>query len=311
VKDAAGGFSILLRPFDPWKSPLCTCPAKLSLNPYTGCSHGCLYCYASSYIPHFGEVRPKVDLIARLKREIRKIKNGVIISISNSSDPYPPLEREMELTRRCIELLAEKDVMLQMVTKSDIVARDSDLLMNIPSTVSITITTLNDPLAKRLEPGAPLPRRRLAAIRQLSKKGIPVSARIDPLIPLINEMEIEDLISAVCKAGACHIISSTYKAKPDNWKRLSNCFSEECEVLRPLYFDHGQIMSGSRYLPVELRAELLRRVNDVCLENAITFSTCREDLFKPTDISCDGSHLIKNTWNYSRAPNKSDWLAFF
>jgi hypothetical protein len=154
-----------------------------------------------------------------------------------------------------------------------------------------------------LEPGAPLPRRRLAAIRQLSKKGIPVSARIDPLIPLINEMEIEDLISAVCKAGACHIISSTYKAKPDNWKRLSNCFSEECEVLRPLYFDHGQIMSGSRYLPVELRAELLRRVNDVCLENAITFSTCREDLFKPTDISCDGSHLIKNTWNYSRAPN--------
>lgn len=235
-----------------------------------------------------------MDLIARLKREIRRIKNGVLISISNSSDPYPPQERGMELTRRCIELLAKRDVRLQMVTKSDIVARDSDLLMNMPATVSITMTTLNDSLAKRLEPGAPLPRRRLAAIGQLVKKGIPVSARIDPLIPLINEMEIVDLISTVCKAGASHIISSTYKAKPDNWKRLSNCFSEECKVLRPLYFEQGQIISGSRYLPLEVRAELLGRVNDVCLKNGVTFSTCREDLLKPAEISCDGSHLIPN-----------------
>ena len=85
---------MILRPFDPWKGQLCTCPPKLSLNPYTGCPHGCLYCYASSYIPRFAECRPKVDLLKRLARESSKIRPKTLVALSNSSDPYPPLEKE-------------------------------------------------------------------------------------------------------------------------------------------------------------------------------------------------------------------------
>jgi hypothetical protein len=92
---------MILGPFDPWKSQLCTCPAKLSLNPYTGCPHGCLYCYASSYILRFAECRPKVDLLKRLARDTAKVKPGTLVALSNSSDPYPPQEKDyLRLSRR-------------------------------------------------------------------------------------------------------------------------------------------------------------------------------------------------------------------
>jgi len=91
---------MILRAFDPWKSELCTCPDKLSLNPYTGCPHGCLYCYASSYIPCFSSCRPKADLLRRLDREAARIGPGPFVAISNSSDPYPPMEEDLGLTRQ-------------------------------------------------------------------------------------------------------------------------------------------------------------------------------------------------------------------
>jgi DNA repair photolyase len=191
-------------------------------------------------------------------------------------------------------LLKELDFRLQVVTKSDIVVRDSDLLIEMPATVSITVTTLRDPISCLLEPSAPLPERRLAAIRKLSHAKIPVSARIDPIIPFINDAEIESLVSAVSRAGARHVISSTYKARPDNWKRLCRAFAGETAALGPLYFEKGQRIESSHYLPFELRREILGRVKEAALKNGITFSTCREDIFKPSGISCDGSHLIRN-----------------
>ena len=118
---------MILRPFDPWKSSVCTCPAKLSLNPYTGCPHGCLYCYASSYIPKFQDCRPKVDLHKRLEREAAKIKPGTLVAMSNSSDPYPLMEKDLRLSRGCLEILKKRDLRVQIVTKSDLVVDDADL----------------------------------------------------------------------------------------------------------------------------------------------------------------------------------------
>ncbi len=128
----------LITKFDPWQSKLCTCPFKLTFNPYTGCDHRCVYCYASSYIPKFFECKPKKDLTGRLEREAAKL-NGELISISNSSDPYPNLERELGLTRKCLEILTKQKCKIQIITKSDIVARDVDLLRKKPSMVSLTI----------------------------------------------------------------------------------------------------------------------------------------------------------------------------
>jgi DNA repair photolyase len=144
----------LISKFDPWRSKLCTCPSKLSFNPYTGCDHACVYCYASSYIPKFFNCRPKKDLIPRLEREAKKLK-GELISIANSSDPYPNLEAKTGLMRKCLEALSRHDCKIQIVTKSSLVLRDIDILKKIPSMVTLTITTDDDNISKVIEPHAP------------------------------------------------------------------------------------------------------------------------------------------------------------
>ena len=138
---------MLLTDFDPWKSKLCTCPNKLTFNPYTGCDHRCLYCYASSYIPNFQKCRPKKNLLTRLEHEAKKL-SGELISISNSSDPYPRLEKKMELTRKCLEILAKNRCKLQIVTKSDLIIRDIDILQTVPCVVAITVLTTDDQTPK-------------------------------------------------------------------------------------------------------------------------------------------------------------------
>jgi DNA repair photolyase len=146
----------LISPFDPWCSRLCTCPPKLTLNPYTGCNHACLYCYASSYVPEFSKCRVKKDLLRRLEREAVCLR-GETVSLSNSSDPYPSLEGETGLTRDCLKVLARAECRVQIITKSPLVVRDVDLLTSFPSMVSVTITTDDDEAAKLIEPQAPLP----------------------------------------------------------------------------------------------------------------------------------------------------------
>ena len=148
---------MILSPFDPWKSRLCTCPSKLSLNPYTGCPHGCLYCYARSYIPHFSCCRPKADLLRRLAREASRIQPGRLVAMSNSSDPYPPLEEKLRLSRSCLKILKARGLEVQVVTKSGLVAQDADLLAGMISCVAMTLTTLDDSVSRVLESGAALP----------------------------------------------------------------------------------------------------------------------------------------------------------
>jgi DNA repair photolyase len=286
---------MILREFDPWNSPLCSCPEKLSLNPYTGCTHGCLYCYASSYIPKFTECRPKPHLLTTLRREVRNIKPGILVTMASSSDPYPPIERDLNLTRGCLQIIKDAGLRLQIVTKSDIVCRDSDFLKDMDCVVSITITTLCDELSSSLEPGAPLPGKRLESLRLLHSEGVPVSARLDPIMPGINDSEIEDLVSAVCRAGAMHITTSTYKARPDSWKRLKAVFPIESQVMGVL-LEKGNQMGGCRYLPEEIRAHLMQRVKRAALKNSITFSSCREGFSREHGICCDGSHLAIKNW---------------
>ncbi len=282
---------MILKPFDPWKSALCTCPAKLSLNPYTGCPHGCLYCYATSYIPHFQEPKPKVDIGKRLRREASKVKPGCLVTMSSSSDPYPHMEEDLWITRGCLEILKSRGLRVLVATKSDLVCRDADLLSEMDSAVGITITTIEEDIARVLEPGAPPTNRRLEAIRILRHKGVSVFARIDPIIPGINDSEIEDLVNAACEAGALHITSSTYKARSDSWKRICSAFPSQAESLKAI-FDKGSRVGGSLYMPGEIRESLMLKVEKAALKNGVTFASCREGLATKRDVLCDGSHLI-------------------
>ena len=245
----------LISKFDPWGSKLCTCPPKLTFNPYTGCDHACVYCYASSYIPKFFNCRPKKDLISRLRREAEKLK-GEIISIANSSDPYPNLEAKTGLTRKYLEILSRNECKIQIITKSNLVVRDIDLLKKIPSMVSFTITTEDDHIAKIIEPHAPPPSERMKAVEILIERSIPTSVRIDPIIPFVNDKP-ESLMKTLASMGVKHITVSTYKVKPDNWQRLSTALPKTAEKLKPLYFEKGEKIGRYVYLPKDLRLSLI------------------------------------------------------
>jgi DNA repair photolyase len=262
----------------------------LTLNPYTGCDHACVYCYASSYIPKFFQCRPKKDLISKLKREAAKLK-GELISIANSSDPYPNVEIKKGLTRQCLEILSQNNCKIQIITKSTIVKRDMDFLKKIPSMVSLTITSIDENVAKILEPGAPRPKERLKIIEMLIERGVPTSARIDPIIPYVNDDQGE-LIKALACIGVKHVTSSTYKVRPDNWRRFRVAMPETAEKLNPLYFEKGEKMGGYTYLPRDLRIRLMKTIAALAKKNGIEFATCREDLSQLNTATCDGSWLI-------------------
>jgi len=280
----------LITRFDPWQSSLCTCSPKLTFNPYTGCDHQCLYCYASSYIPNFKDCRPKKDLLATLQREAPKLK-GETISLCNSSDPYPRAEASEGLTRRGLEILADSKCRIQIITKSNLVVRDDDLLSKVPSTVALTITTADDEVARVTEPYAPSPSQRLRAAKDLIKAGIPVSDRIDPIIPFLNDQP-RKLIADLASMGVKHVTCSTYKAKPDNWQRLSHVFPEVMEKLKPLYFQEGEKIGGNTLLPKEARLKILKNIREMVSTYGMKFGACREELPELNTAACDGSWLL-------------------
>ena len=282
----------LISRFDPWRSKLCTCPPKLTFNPYTGCDHACVYCYASSYIPKFFNCKPKKDLIPRLKREAANLR-GEIMSIANSSDPYPNLEAKTGLTRKCLEILSQQDCKIQIITKSNLVTRDIELLRNVPSMVSLTITTDNDNIAKLIEPHAPPPSERLKAVKILIEKEIPTSVRIDPIIPFVND-NTENLIKTLASIGVKHVTGSTYKVKLDNWQRFSIALPKTAEKLKPLYFEKGEKIGRYIYLPKDLRLKLMKTVGALAEKYGMKFGTCREGLSHLNTAVCDGSWLLKN-----------------
>jgi len=231
----------------------------------------------------------KKNIFKDLKRELPNLNRKIPITMSNSSDPYQPIEREYKITRKVLKMLSEFKV--QIITKSDLVTRDSDLLSQMKAAVAITVTTLDEELAGKLEPLAPSPHDRLKAMEHLISHGIPVSARIDPIIPYINE-NAEELVKELSHIGVKHITSSTFKPRYDSWRRLRETFPEETEKLHSLYFDKGERKQNSSYLPEGLRLKLMKGVRQACKKHSISFATCREGLNINTAESCDGIHLI-------------------
>jgi len=281
---------VYIQRFDPWNSKLCTCPEKYSLNPYTGCGHRCLYCYATAFIKNFYSPRPKKDFLKKIKKELQKIPEGSLISLSNSSDPYQPLERVYFHTKEFLKLLVKKNYKVLIITKSDLVMRDLEVLKELRCVVSITITTKK--YFKALEPGAPSYERRLSAIKTLAKSGILVTARIDPVIPFLNDEEVLEILEEV-SPWIKHITTSTYKAKRDSFARLEKVFPERAKLWRELYFKKGEKIEGSWYLPENLRRELLHPLFEKAKELGISIAACREGIKEfEAKGKCDGSFLL-------------------
>ena len=191
-------------------------PFDRSINPYRGCEHGCIYCYARPTHAWLGlspgrdfETRLfyKPEAVALLRRELRARRyRPAPIALGTNTDPYQPVERRLRLTRGILELLKECSHPATIVTKSVLVERDADLLSSMAAeslaNVSISVTTLNDELARRMEPRAAGPRQRLATVERLSRRGIPVRVLVAPVIPGLTDHEIETVLRAARDAGA-------------------------------------------------------------------------------------------------------------
>jgi DNA repair photolyase len=187
-----------------------------SINAYRGCEHGCIYCYArpnhayhdlSPGLDFETKLFAKPDAAALLRAELAKKNYSVApIAMGTNTDPYQPIEKDWRITRQVLEVLVETQHPTFITTKSDRILRDIDLLADLARdnlvAVMLSITTLDPKVARTLEPRAPHPERRLEAIAQLAQAGIPVSANMSPIIPAINDHEIESVVARVAAAGA-------------------------------------------------------------------------------------------------------------
>ncbi|MCH7863466.1 MAG: PA0069 family radical SAM protein, partial [Proteobacteria bacterium] len=187
-----------------------------SINPYRGCEHGCIYCFArpthayldlSPGLDFESRLFAKPDAPALLRAELGK--RGYVcrpIAFGTNTDPYQPIEAEWRITRGCIEVLAEHDHPLTITTKSNRVTRDLDLLAPMAAkglaAVMLSITSLDPRIAMTVEPRAPHPEKRLAAMRQLADAGVPVFVSLAPVIPQVTDHEIEHILERAAEAGA-------------------------------------------------------------------------------------------------------------
>ena len=191
-------------------------PFDRSINPYRGCAHGCVYCFARPSHAYL-DLSPGLDFETRLfakpdaprllDAELRHPRyRPAVIAIGTNTDPYQPIEREHRIMRGCLEVLAAFNHPVAIVTKSHLVTRDIDILAPMAAkglaSVAVSVTTLDRDLHRRLEPRAAIPAKRLEAIRLLAEAGIPTTVMAAPMIPCINDHELEDILAAAKAAKA-------------------------------------------------------------------------------------------------------------
>ncbi|MEM7206946.1 MAG: PA0069 family radical SAM protein [Pseudomonadota bacterium] len=191
-------------------------PFDRSINPYRGCEHGCVYCFARPSHAYLG-FSPGIDFETRLfskpnaakllSKELRKSGYQCQpVALGINTDAYQPIERQLKITRSILEVLRDFNHPVSIVTKSSMVERDIDILTDMASrnqaSVCVSVTTLDGTLARKLEPRATAPQRRLHTIAALAEAGIPVTTLIAPVIPVLTDPELESIVEAVASAGA-------------------------------------------------------------------------------------------------------------
>ena len=249
-------------------------PFDDTINPYRGCELGCVYCYARYTHDWLGlddpaafetEVFAKTDAPERLMQQLgRGDYTGRRIAIGTVTDPYQPAERRLMLTRRLLEVLGHaRGLRLSLTTKSDLVVRDADLLEELSRrhdvTVNMTVVTVDNDLARRLEPRAPRPDLRLAAVRRLNARGIRAGVFAMPILPGITDgvSGLEALFDAASRAGARFLCASPLFVRDGTRPVLFDFLRVEFPDLLPRY---QRVFERSAYLPESYRKALAERL---------------------------------------------------
>ena len=294
-------------------------PFDRSINPYRGCEHGCVYCFARPTHAFLGlspgldfesRLFYKPDAAALLEKELRKPSYKCdVMAMGTNTDPYQPIERDLKLTRRILEVLAAHNHPVGIVTKSSLIARDIDILAPMAekklAQVCLSVTTLDRDLSRRMEPRAPTPQRRLDTIRALNDAGIPCGVMAAPMIPVLTDPELESILAAAKDAGA-HMAGYVLLRLPLEIKDL---FREWLDAHAPLKADHvmnavktaggGQIYDptfGVRQRGTGVYADLLlQRFEKACRRLGLNERGYRLDrtLFRPPPRAGDQMGLFE------------------
>lgn len=215
-----------------------------ALNPYSGCSHGCVYCYAPE-VTHSdwkGWRVPGVrqNIALRLSKEIGPLKG--VIGIGTSTDPYQYAEKRFELTRQCLEIISHKGMPVNVMTKSDLFLRDSDILSGMEHAIGVTITNIDESVSKRTEPGAPLPSVRLSAMKEAVDSGLAVYGLIGPIMSTAEGKE-QDIVDAVVSTGVTAVCIDRLNLRPllgDRLQRMGITASDRSvDRMRSLFVAAG------------------------------------------------------------------------
>lgn len=203
-----------------------------SLNPYIGCMHSCIYCYVP-YVLHMKEeewkknVYAKLNMPAILSKELKRKKKG-IVGISTSTDAYQPAEKKYEITRKCLFLLLKNDWAIDILTKSDIVLRDIDLIKKFRNAkVGVTISTINEDDLKLLEPFAPPLKKRLETLKKFSEAGVYTYAFVGPVYPDMEKEDIKEFFYVLRDAGIKEIILDKFHLKNGLAEKIMSAIPDE------------------------------------------------------------------------------------
>ena len=191
-------------------------PFRASLNPYRGCEHGCAYCYARPTHEYLGysagldfetQIFPKKHAPELLRKELsKKSWEPQVLALSGVTDCYQPIEKKLEITRKCLQVLLEFGNPVRIITKNHLITRDIDLLQKLAARnlvhAHLSITTLDPELSRLMEPRGASPHLRLKAVQSLSEAGIPVTVMASPVIPGLNEHELPQILKSAAEAGA-------------------------------------------------------------------------------------------------------------
>ncbi len=212
-----------------------------ALNPYRGCEHACIYCYAPAVLREKREwggfVDAKINMPRVLRRELRRKPRG-LVGISTVTDAYQPLEREYRLTRRCLEELLERDFPICIQTKSTLVLRDLDLIREFSQKeVGFTLTTIDDEARRKYEPGSSPIGERLSALEKLSEEGIDTWVFLGPIMPYITSKneDLEALIRGIAGSGVKSVLVDKLRMKPGLREKMKAFYSEHYPELLPKF----------------------------------------------------------------------------
>lgn len=241
-----------------FKSVECTralSPSKIpgldfALNPYGGCNHGCVYCYAPEFTHSEWDtwrvVRVRSNIATRLSKEL-KFADGVI-GMGTSTDPYQYAEARFQLTRDCLTVIKRFGKKVHIITKSDLVTRDIDLLKDMDCTVGITITGIDERMSKITEPGAPMPEKRLKALKELVDSGIRAYVMAEPMMSHIQGRERE-YVEAVASTGVKNIQVGGVNFRPALKARMDRMHLDTAPISSIRLIEH---LSKSKGLSVNV-----------------------------------------------------------